>query len=173
MTDKRQTLYRHRNEAGDLLYVGVSSRISRRVKEHSQHSPWWLDIARIDLQHFPDREAVLEAERNAIKNEKPKYNIHHKTSIIPEQKAAVEIAKERVLARIVTLKPLYKINEVAGVLGVGTMLVNSEIAAGRLGYLDIQKPKVDKCQRYVSGWQILDWLEQMGAKDDKPVRKAA
>jgi len=41
---------------------------------------WFDNVARVEIEQFPSREAALEAERDAIKRERPEYNIvHNKT----------------------------------------------------------------------------------------------
>lgn len=157
---KQQSLYRHFNKAGELLYIGVSCRILQRVKEHSKHSHWWLEIARIEIEHFKDRAEVLEAEREAIKNEKPKYNIQLRgRGFVSDQKVAVQTAKETLIARVLALKPLYKLPEVPDAIGAPPSLIRAEINAGRLGFIDVPSAKSGKLVRYVSGYHILDWIE--------------
>lgn len=68
------TLYRHFDQNDELLYIGVTSNLFRRTAEHERSSPWFRDIARIDLRHFDSREDAIEAEDRAISNEKPKHN---------------------------------------------------------------------------------------------------
>ena len=160
-----QTLYRQFSKEGDLLYVGVSCRIPQRIKEHSKHSPWWDDVAKIDVEHFESRDAVLDAEKRAIQTESPKFNIHHNCSVEPDRKVECDIEGQRLVARIVSLKPIYKINEAAEVLGLrSTHQLRAEIAAGRLQVFAIPSPRTGNDVEYVSGWQLLDWLELMGAR---------
>jgi hypothetical protein len=67
-------LYRHRNETGTLLYVGVSLRSMSRLMQHSKDARWFDKISRVDLQHFADMKSAREAERIAILVERPRYN---------------------------------------------------------------------------------------------------
>ncbi|MCW2898517.1 MAG: hypothetical protein JWO67_782 [Streptosporangiaceae bacterium] len=71
------SLYRFFNTAAELIYIGISNRVPRRLDEHGDDKPWYLEIARVDVEHHPDRHAALRAEKNAIKAERPKYNIQH------------------------------------------------------------------------------------------------
>lgn len=71
-------LYRHYNEAGELLYVGVSFDPLHRLKQHWGDQKCWVDdIANMTIERFPTRHEALQAEKNAIKKELPKYNITH------------------------------------------------------------------------------------------------
>lgn len=71
------TLYRHFAKDGALLYVGISLSWPKRTKSHARGSQWFDQVERVEIERFPTREAAIEAERNAIKAEKPKYNIMH------------------------------------------------------------------------------------------------
>lgn len=73
-------LYRHYDSNNVLLYVGISLRAIYRLNEHKRDSHWWREIARVDMQHLPTREAAIEAERRAIQTEKPRYNRMHTKS---------------------------------------------------------------------------------------------
>ena len=72
-------LYRHFDSEGVLLYVGVSLSALTRLVAHQQNSHWFWDIGRVDVSKFETRQASLDAEIQAIRNEKPLYNILHNT----------------------------------------------------------------------------------------------
>lgn len=72
---KTQTLYRMYDKNNVLLYVGITSRGSRRFAEHAADKPWWRQVDRIDLEHHKTREQVEDAERVAIASERPLHNI--------------------------------------------------------------------------------------------------
>lgn len=68
-------LYRMFSAEDELLYVGLTCNPTRRMENHSSSKPWWSTVARIEMEHFPDRPSVKAAERAAIKSEKPAHNI--------------------------------------------------------------------------------------------------
>jgi hypothetical protein len=70
-----QSLYRMYDAHGSLLYVGITQRRMQRFHEHSASQPWWSQVARIDVEHHPDRASVEAAERHAIQTEDPHYNV--------------------------------------------------------------------------------------------------
>jgi hypothetical protein len=70
-------LYRHFSVSGELLYVGIANCTVSRLKGHQRGSSWADQITRIEIERFPDREAAMEAERLAILNENPRYNVKH------------------------------------------------------------------------------------------------
>jgi hypothetical protein len=68
------SLYRHFDQDGALLYVGISLNAVSCLSAH-RRSPWSNRIARIEVESHPTREAALAAELAAIRNEKPLHNI--------------------------------------------------------------------------------------------------
>lgn len=70
-------LYRHFDVDGVLLYVGISLNALLRLAQHQAASAWFLEITRVEIELFADRSAALEAEKRAIRDERPKYNITH------------------------------------------------------------------------------------------------
>lgn len=70
-------LYRFYDQTGALLYVGITSDPGARWPKHRRDKPWWHDVATITVEVHPDRDTVLAAERTAIVNECPRYNIVH------------------------------------------------------------------------------------------------
>ena len=72
---RNQTLYRLFNADDELLYIGITQRQMVRFHQHSRDKGWWSEVARIRIEHYPTREDVERAERDAIRSEKPRYNI--------------------------------------------------------------------------------------------------
>ena len=73
----KTALYRHFDSDGLLLYVGISLSAVERLGGHMATSRWASKIARMDIEWFPSRELALEAEKRAIKAEKPQHNVVH------------------------------------------------------------------------------------------------
>lgn len=70
-------LYRYFDDAGVLLYVGISFSTLQRALQHRRDKSWWRYAKTIDIEHYDTRDAALEAERLAIVNERPLCNIVH------------------------------------------------------------------------------------------------
>ncbi len=68
-------LYRHFDKNGALLYVGISLSAVARLSQHRSRSNWFDSIARVEIEAFPTREAALKAERRAITEESPAFNV--------------------------------------------------------------------------------------------------
>lgn len=82
MNSKRTALYRHYS-GEELVYIGISISAFNRLSGHKSTSKWFMDISKVDIEWFENRQKALEAEANAIKTERPKFNIaHNKENII-------------------------------------------------------------------------------------------
>lgn len=68
------TLYRFYGRDGRLLYVGIAADWERRLKEH-QASPWFRTADSLALVHYRDRRSARTAEREAIREEWPLWNV--------------------------------------------------------------------------------------------------
>lgn len=75
--DVRTALYRLRGESRGLLYVGISSNPLRRWPEHAAEKQWWSEVTDLSMQWFESRAAALKAEVEAIRTERPLYNVQH------------------------------------------------------------------------------------------------
>lgn len=69
------TLYRLFDEAGELVYVGITNVGRHRLKQHAADKEWWADVKSATFEHFKTRDEALAAETKAIKTESPKANI--------------------------------------------------------------------------------------------------
>lgn len=74
---RRCALYRHFDDAGRLLYVGITRRTDQRRMAHRDGAPWMRFQARETVEWLPDRPSAEAAERAAIAAEQPVFNIHH------------------------------------------------------------------------------------------------
>jgi hypothetical protein len=75
--DRAFHLYRHFDAKGALLYVGVSINALNRLAAHRQSAPWFWSIAKVEVTSYPTRKASLDAERKAVKEERPLFNVQH------------------------------------------------------------------------------------------------
>lgn len=76
MKDQPTALYRHFDEGGALLYVGISNDALRRLCQHAGRSHWFAMIRRVEVEWLPNRSAAMLAEAAAIAKEGPQWNIH-------------------------------------------------------------------------------------------------
>jgi len=76
-------LYRFFDKTGALLYIGISGAIPTRLGQHHDTKPWFHEVARVTVEHHPDRPTALAFEERAIKTERPRYNIVHNRGRIP------------------------------------------------------------------------------------------
>lgn len=68
-------LYRMWDAAGTLLYVGITGNPIERWRKHAQKKPWWRRVHQITCELFPKEHLALDAERAAIRAERPEFNI--------------------------------------------------------------------------------------------------
>lgn len=93
---KPTTLYRLYDERMRLLYVGIAGNPGRRFEQHAGDKPWWGDVAHVRTEHFDTRGDAERAEREAIRDEHPLYNIVHRKSD-PAQKVVVRVERIQVI----------------------------------------------------------------------------
>lgn len=74
MVNRRTCVYRAYDAEERLLYVGISMNLDGRLTKH-RRTAWWPLVAEITVQWFDGRELAKSAERAAILNENPLYNI--------------------------------------------------------------------------------------------------
>lgn len=70
-------LYRFYDGDGVLLYIGVTADPGVRFKQHRNDKEWWTQVATIRIEKLPTRASVLAAERIAIQEERPLWNVTH------------------------------------------------------------------------------------------------
>lgn len=76
---ERYAVYRCFSDAGELLYVGETGELGKRLAAHAQKA-WFLQVRGITLEWHIDELDALNAERRAIHVEHPRYNIVHRNS---------------------------------------------------------------------------------------------
>jgi prevent-host-death family protein len=72
---ERTAVYRLFAVDDTLLYVGVGREFGVRWERHAKTQPWWPHVDHQTVQWYPGREDALAAEDQAIKSERPVYNI--------------------------------------------------------------------------------------------------
>lgn len=68
--------YLYRFYDADLrpLYIGITSCSAMRLDSHRKRSAWWPLAEYIAISVYPTEKAVAEAERAALRTEKPRFN---------------------------------------------------------------------------------------------------
>jgi predicted GIY-YIG superfamily endonuclease len=101
-------LYKHLNASGEVLYVGIASEVWKRSVQHEGKSSWFKDVRTIEVEHFPNREAAIEAEETTVMALKPRFNVDYllprHASVIEKRRAVVgpdhEALKPVILAQV-------------------------------------------------------------------------
>jgi excinuclease UvrABC nuclease subunit len=68
-------VYRLLDHAGDLLYVGQTGDLLRRLRAHRREKEWWSEVRDVQTTPAESKDAAVEAERVAIQTEGPRYNL--------------------------------------------------------------------------------------------------
>lgn len=68
-------VYRAYDKDGALLYVGLTCDLANRLAQHKQSSSWFSEMARLSVQHFGTRREAARVEAQAIRDERPRYNV--------------------------------------------------------------------------------------------------
>lgn len=74
-TMQRTALYRLYGADGELLYVGISGWLDKRMGGHGAAQPWWKEVHHATVLWYETRVDADQAETEAIQGEHPKYNI--------------------------------------------------------------------------------------------------
>jgi hypothetical protein len=86
----KTALYRHFDDVGRLLYVGISLNAVTRMSQHKHSARWFDNIASVTVEWLDSRDAALAAELRAIREESP---IHNKAGrIYSHAKKAAPVA---------------------------------------------------------------------------------
>lgn len=67
-------VYHCRDVTGLLLYIGCAKRWLRRKDVHERQTPWWPDVADVQVTHYQTIFEAARIERQAIDAESPLYN---------------------------------------------------------------------------------------------------
>jgi len=68
-------VYRFYDSTGVLLYVGITDSPAARWRDHAKRKPWWSQVAERTLAWHPCRQDAAAEELEAIRTEKPIYNV--------------------------------------------------------------------------------------------------
>jgi len=74
---ERYAVYRCYTDQGQLLYVGETGDLGKRLADHAKKL-WFVQVRGITLEWYADELDALKAERRAIHVEHPKYNVQHR-----------------------------------------------------------------------------------------------
>ena len=72
---ERTALYRLFNEAGALLYVGITNDPDVRWSCHARQKDWWPEVHSRTIEWKPTRAEAEAAEAEAIGREGPRWNV--------------------------------------------------------------------------------------------------
>lgn len=86
----KTNLYRFFDSDGSLLYIGISLSVVQRLQGHLREKQWIPETGSLTWVTYETREAAEEAERFAIKTERPPHNVIHNLIKPPPQMVRYE-----------------------------------------------------------------------------------
>lgn len=75
LMDKPHMVYLMFDDAGGLLYVGCTSNIKNRLRQHGRFSDWYPRISRVSAREYPGMERGLAIEARVIRRFAPEINV--------------------------------------------------------------------------------------------------
>jgi len=72
----RTYVYRIFDREGRLIYVGATMHPETRINTHRRSIWWGLDIHRIKIKVYPNRQLAADEERRAVQTEHPRWNLN-------------------------------------------------------------------------------------------------
>jgi hypothetical protein len=173
--NKKTFLYRHFSKDGELLYVGISLYALNRLGQHAKHSSWFERISKVTIEHFENRAWALEAEKSAIINEKPYYNIHFKHHYAKESHISFRnYVAESLTASILKIDANYTVEKAAAFLNIKKHDFLKIIERKEIGTWEL--PPARKTSRhgtpikskiFITGFQMLEYLENLSSSNKK------
>ena len=61
-----------------LIYVGCTRNLFMRLRTHEANTWWAYQAAKVTAKVYPDKWSGLLAEREAIRTERPRWNLFHR-----------------------------------------------------------------------------------------------
>ncbi len=163
-----QNLYRHFDEEGELLYIGISLNSIHRLVQHRHSSAWFNEIRKVTIEQHESREKALDAEHEAIIREEPKYNIRKRyPKLKPKLKglARVMASRKEIADKLTIFDATYRISGIAALLSVGEITVKNLIAKKELGCIKLKHGRYGRT--LITGWQFIDFLENLEQQQEK------
>lgn len=62
----------------EILYIGATCDLERRLADHRYRKPWWREVVRVQEYPMETLREARERERRAIGSISPPHNTHHK-----------------------------------------------------------------------------------------------
>lgn len=139
-------LYRAFDLEGRLLYIGSTNDVRLRMDQHRKSAQWFSRMALFTTEPFATEDEVRIAERAAIQNEQPPYNISHTPRIYgPRPRATSDGAMKIGDLEVLTL------GQAAKRIGVDRTVLWRQVQRGALHPVNDEPPylvSLDELARY-------------------------
>ncbi len=156
----RHQLYRHFDAAGQLLYVGISLSAVARLAAHKGSAHWYDQITSVSIEQCESREALLDAEREAILAERPLHNVVFGSARPrPKPRPAPEPAPEPYKAFPAALVFQYSMDRLMMVFKTSEAQIEQWCAEGRLRHPSDPRNRDDMG---VAHDMVTDLMDELG-----------
>lgn len=75
-SEQPSQMYRLFDAEDRVIYIGSTGNAEQRIATHRNTMWWGPTIHRVQIETFPNREAAMLAEREAVQTEFPRWNIN-------------------------------------------------------------------------------------------------
>lgn len=99
-------VYRYFNQAGELLYVGVTAEPYTRWTQHRRLREWSHEVTHVSLEQFAYEDLAYAHERKVIRAEAPRYNVKSTEAHDAEMTERMASARRRKRESVERVSPL-------------------------------------------------------------------
>ena len=79
----------------EILYVGCTYDLIKRLGQHRSSKPWWSDVTYYDVVRYDDQASGLKAERALIEQHQPLHNREHTERFISRRETLLANRRAR------------------------------------------------------------------------------
>lgn len=72
--DEPHIVYVLRDATDEVLYVGCTYDLTRRIREHSRGKDWFASVVSTETEIFPNMDEAIQHEKHLIRQLKPRHN---------------------------------------------------------------------------------------------------
>lgn len=155
------SVYKYYDVHNILIYVGITRNGILRNRQHNSDKPWWLCVARQEVEHFDSREAAHIREVELIRLYRPPFNIQHNFDHADIRAAYVALGQEGKLG--LSLKAAVK----TGFKRSLPLVVLTRDAHHIVFTTNLADAPITACLKHVAGVRVVSQVGQVYGKVGK------
>lgn len=118
-------LYKCHSYSGQIIYVGITSDMTKRMRQHSEKA-WFREVSWVETEEHDSRDAAAAAEAELIKKLKPRHNKMHNPDARKYRKPKTAVSSRPQRPHLVT------VNEAAECVSVSPRTIRRWISKGMI-----------------------------------------